>query len=274
MRARPPCRRRPRGRAPQGHRAPGHQARQHLRHRSRAGQDPRLRPRQAPREPPGRRIAAQLRDAYRRVRDERGLDAGEDRRLRYQSATELRADLQRFKREIDSGRVSPAGPREKSVAVLYFEDLSGAKEDEYFLAAPRRQPAPHHCAARRSAHRHVRLGRALRPRAVGRVRGAGRDRAEHHPGPAGHAHPAGGEAAGRQAHRRLARLRPLPEGARLLPPHDTVRHRPGPPDVRARDPPRPRIRPRPRRDRERLRAGLRVAREGRALARSRPRQSR
>jgi serine/threonine protein kinase/Tfp pilus assembly protein PilF len=55
-----------------------------------------------------------------------------DRRLRYQSATELRADLQRLKREIDSGRVSPAAAREKSVAVLYFENLSGAKEDEYF----------------------------------------------------------------------------------------------------------------------------------------------
>ena len=55
-----------------------------------------------------------------------------DRRLRYQSATELKADLQRLKREIDSGRVSPAGVREKSVAVLYFENLSAAKEDEYF----------------------------------------------------------------------------------------------------------------------------------------------
>ena len=30
------------------------------------------------------------------------------------------------------GRVAPAGAREKSVAVLYFENLSGAKEDEYF----------------------------------------------------------------------------------------------------------------------------------------------
>jgi serine/threonine protein kinase/tetratricopeptide (TPR) repeat protein len=55
-----------------------------------------------------------------------------DRRLRYQSATELRADLSRLKREIDSGRVQPAGARDKSVAVLYFENLSGAKEDEYF----------------------------------------------------------------------------------------------------------------------------------------------
>jgi serine/threonine protein kinase/tetratricopeptide (TPR) repeat protein len=55
-----------------------------------------------------------------------------DRRLRYQSASELRADLSRLKREIDSGRVQPAGTRDKSVAVLYFENLSGAKEDEYF----------------------------------------------------------------------------------------------------------------------------------------------
>jgi non-specific serine/threonine protein kinase len=55
-----------------------------------------------------------------------------DRRLRYQSATELRADLQRLKRELDSGRVAPAAARDKSVAVLYFENLSGAKEDEYF----------------------------------------------------------------------------------------------------------------------------------------------
>ena len=49
-----------------------------------------------------------------------------------------RADLQRLKREIDSGgaRGEPGEPRagrgEKSVAVLYFENLSGAKEDEYF----------------------------------------------------------------------------------------------------------------------------------------------
>ena len=55
-----------------------------------------------------------------------------DRRLRYQSATELLADLKRLKREIDSGRVQPARAKEKSVGVLYFENLSGAKEDEYF----------------------------------------------------------------------------------------------------------------------------------------------
>ncbi len=56
-----------------------------------------------------------------------------DRRMRYQSASDLRSDLQRLKREYDSGRVATAAPRaEKSLAVLYFENLSGAKEDEYF----------------------------------------------------------------------------------------------------------------------------------------------
>ena len=53
---------------------------------------------------------------------------------RYQTAASLRADLQRVKREIDSGRATAAaaGSAQKSVAVLYFENLSGAKEDEYF----------------------------------------------------------------------------------------------------------------------------------------------
>jgi non-specific serine/threonine protein kinase len=65
-----------------------------------------------------------------------------DRRMRYQSAAELRTDLQRLKRDMESGskrrissssgRMATAGEREKSVAVLYFENLSGAKEDEYF----------------------------------------------------------------------------------------------------------------------------------------------
>jgi len=64
--------------------------------------------------------------------------------LRYQTATELRADLKRLKRDLDSGgraaaaqgtssvAATPAAPAEKSVAVLYFENLSGVKEDEYF----------------------------------------------------------------------------------------------------------------------------------------------
>ncbi len=53
---------------------------------------------------------------------------------RYQSASSLRADLQRLKHDSDSGRVAAAvtAAAEKSVAVLYFENLSGAKEDEYF----------------------------------------------------------------------------------------------------------------------------------------------
>jgi non-specific serine/threonine protein kinase len=65
-----------------------------------------------------------------------------DRQLRYQTATELKTDLLRLKRKLDSGqrhaaelsdsKGGAAKPSEKSVAVLYFENLSGAKEDEYF----------------------------------------------------------------------------------------------------------------------------------------------
>ncbi len=56
-----------------------------------------------------------------------------DRSARYASAAKLRADLQRLKHDSDSGRGATAGAHQvKSVAVLYFENLSGAKEDEYF----------------------------------------------------------------------------------------------------------------------------------------------
>jgi TolB-like protein/Flp pilus assembly protein TadD len=62
-----------------------------------------------------------------------------DRSLRYQSATDLKTDLARLKRSLDSGgkRLTESGARpvkapEKSVAVLFFENLSGMKEDEYF----------------------------------------------------------------------------------------------------------------------------------------------
>jgi serine/threonine protein kinase/cytochrome c-type biogenesis protein CcmH/NrfG len=68
----------------------------------------------------------------------------QDRDLRYQSAAELRADLKRLNRDIESSRrpaseksVGGSGTqagvaRLKSVAVLYFENQSGSKEDEYF----------------------------------------------------------------------------------------------------------------------------------------------
>ncbi len=63
-----------------------------------------------------------------------------DRNLRYQSATDIKTDLMRLKRDVDSAarpavesgarRVVAAAPA-KSIAVLYFENLSGVKEDEY-----------------------------------------------------------------------------------------------------------------------------------------------
>ena len=73
-----------------------------------------------------------------------------DRDFRCQTAAELRSDLKRLKRDIDtlsrsdssvrsaeSSRGVPIppvvlAPKKKTVAVLYFENLSGAKEDEYF----------------------------------------------------------------------------------------------------------------------------------------------
>jgi len=76
-----------------------------------------------------------------------------DRDFRCQTAAELRADLKRLKRDVDpagrldsgsrgtdaarsgggtgSGTTTAAKPK-KTVAVLYFENLSGQKEDEYF----------------------------------------------------------------------------------------------------------------------------------------------
>jgi non-specific serine/threonine protein kinase len=77
-----------------------------------------------------------------------------DRDLRSQTAAELRADLKRLKRDLDSSpkmdssarNITASGmqtaaaastqqrpvAKKKTVAVLYFENLSGAKEDEYF----------------------------------------------------------------------------------------------------------------------------------------------
>ncbi|HMD32072.1 MAG TPA: protein kinase, partial [Candidatus Acidoferrales bacterium] len=64
--------------------------------------------------------------------------------LRCQTAAELRADLKRLSRDIESSRrpapekslpgsgAPAAATKQKSVAVLYFENQGGGKEDEYF----------------------------------------------------------------------------------------------------------------------------------------------
>ena len=53
---------------------------------------------------------------------------------RYQTVAALREDLRRLKHDSDtgSGSASSHARADKSLAVLYFENLSGAKEDEYF----------------------------------------------------------------------------------------------------------------------------------------------
>ena len=64
-----------------------------------------------------------------------------DRDLRFQNANDLKTALKRLKRDLDSGgrvaaessgsRAPASTKREHSIAVLYFENLSGVKEDEY-----------------------------------------------------------------------------------------------------------------------------------------------
>ena len=66
-----------------------------------------------------------------------------DRDLRYQNATDLKTALKRLKRDLDSGSGRHAAEssairgraastlHDHSIAVLYFENLSGMKEDEY-----------------------------------------------------------------------------------------------------------------------------------------------
>jgi serine/threonine protein kinase/Flp pilus assembly protein TadD len=59
-----------------------------------------------------------------------------DRKVRYQSAFDIRADLQRLKRDRDSGRnaapIAAESARLPSLAVLPFANLSADKENEYF----------------------------------------------------------------------------------------------------------------------------------------------
>ncbi len=65
-----------------------------------------------------------------------------DRDLRFQAANDLKTALKRLKRDLDSGgrraaessgsrSMASTAKREHSIAVLYFENLSGVKEDEY-----------------------------------------------------------------------------------------------------------------------------------------------
>ena len=64
-----------------------------------------------------------------------------DRSLRYQTATELKTDLLRLRRKLEGSRPTSAAPSsdskpavrraERSIAVLYFENLSREKDDEY-----------------------------------------------------------------------------------------------------------------------------------------------
>jgi serine/threonine protein kinase/Flp pilus assembly protein TadD len=59
-----------------------------------------------------------------------------ERRLRYQSASELRTDLQRLRRDRDTGgtpvQAAPEAATAPSIAVLPFVNMSGDKEQEYF----------------------------------------------------------------------------------------------------------------------------------------------
>jgi non-specific serine/threonine protein kinase len=87
---------------------------------------------------PASGVNPELPAAFERIL-EKALE--KDRAMRYQTATELKTDLLRLRRDLDSGRrraVDLSDSRggaeraaEKSIAVLYFENPSGAQEDEY-----------------------------------------------------------------------------------------------------------------------------------------------
>jgi serine/threonine protein kinase/Tfp pilus assembly protein PilF len=89
--------------------------------------------------PPAHQVNPSMPEALGRV-IEKALE--KDRDLRYQTATDLRTDLLRARRDLESGRKAahPSGETpsggtkaaQRSIAVLFFENLSGVKEDEYF----------------------------------------------------------------------------------------------------------------------------------------------
>jgi len=75
------------------------------------------------------RLNAQLSPELAKI-IEKALEKNTD--ARYQTAQQLHEDLKRLKHDSDSGRTAAAKGAEKSLAVLYFENPGGAKEDEYF----------------------------------------------------------------------------------------------------------------------------------------------
>ena len=87
--------------------------------------------------PPATQSATGLPPEFGRLLD-KALE--KDRNLRFQTANEMKTDLIRLKRDLESGRRRAAdsstsgvtAAAEASIAVLYFENLSGMKEDEYF----------------------------------------------------------------------------------------------------------------------------------------------
>ena len=100
-----------------------------------------------------------------------------DRKLRYQNASDLRADLQRLKRDTDSGRVVPPalgfGDTIDSIAVLPFENVNADPNAEYFsegitesLIASLSQLPKLRVMARSTVFRY--RGQVLDPQKVGR----------------------------------------------------------------------------------------------------------
>jgi serine/threonine protein kinase/Tfp pilus assembly protein PilF len=54
------------------------------------------------------------------------------RAQRYATAADMKADMVKLRRRLESGRSPAASATEKSVAVLYFENLSAGEDDQYF----------------------------------------------------------------------------------------------------------------------------------------------